>query len=178
MPFAAVLYFDQKNEQEFLSVWRSLSRKKLSANLEEAEIRPHITLAVFDELDCRPCESELARIAHVTRSISFQVTHFGLFTNPEPVVFAAPIFTKMLFNLHKQIHNALLVNAKNPWKFYQPDQWVPHCTLAIGFSLKNIGKIIHECMAINLPMLVQATQVGIVEFQPMKDIFRYDLSID
>jgi hypothetical protein len=61
---------------------------------------------------------------------------------------------------------------------YQPGHWVPHCTLALGFDLKNLGKIIDKCMGLQLPMQVQADQVGVVEFQPMKDVFKFRLISD
>lgn len=178
MSFAAVLYFEENHEKEFLRIWKSLSEANLTANLIEAEIRPHITLAIFDELNCRPCDSQLAKVAAHTRPISFQVTHLGLFTKPEPVVFAAPTITQELLNLHKHLHEALSDEARNPWEMYLSGKWVPHCTLALGFDLKNLGKIFDHCLALGLPMHVQADQIGIVEFQPMKDVFRFRLISD
>lgn len=178
MPFAAVLYFEEKHEKEFLRIWESLSSENLTANLVEAEIRPHITLAIFDELNCRPCDSQLAKVAAQTRPINFQITHLGLFTHPEPVVFAAPTITQELLSFHKDIHDTLAAEAKNPWEMYLPGQWVPHCTLALGFDLKNLGRIFDQCLKLGLPMQVQANQVGIVEFQPMKDVFKFRLISD
>lgn len=178
MSFAVVLYFEEKHEKEFLHVWESLSRENLTANLVEAEIRPHITLAIFDELNCRPCESQLSIVAANTRPISFQITHLGLFINPEPVVFAAPTVTQDLLSFHKHLHDVLATEAKNSWEMYQPGQWVPHCTLALGFDLKNLGRIFEKCLDLGLPMQVQADQIGVVEFQPMKDVFKFRLTSD
>lgn len=178
MSFAAVLYFEKNHEKEFLRIWESLSGENLTANLIEAEIRPHITLAIFDELNCRPCDSQLAKVAAHTRPISFQITHLGLFTNPEPVVFAAPTITPELLSFHRHIHDTLAAEAKNPWGMYLPRQWVPHCTLALGFDLKNLGIIFEKCLTLSLPMQVKADQIGIVEFQPMKDVFRFRLISD
>jgi 2'-5' RNA ligase len=176
--FAAVVYFEENHEEEFLRIWESLSAENLTANLAEAEIRPHITLAIFDELNCRPCDSQLANVAAHTRPISFQITHLGLFTKPEPVVFAAPTITQELLSFHKDIHETLAAEAKNPWEMYMPGQWVPHCTLALGFDLKNLGRIFEKCLGLGLPLHAQADQVGIVEFQPMKDVFKFRLISD
>jgi 2'-5' RNA ligase len=178
MSFAAVLYFEERDEKEFLRIWESLSSEKLTANLVEAEIRPHITLAIFDELNCRPCDSQLAKVAAHTQPMKFQITHLGLFTSPELVVFAAPTITQELLNFHKHLHDALANEAKKPWEMYLPGQWVPHCTLALGFDLKNLGRIFEKCLDLGLPMQVQADQVGIVEFQPMKDVFKFRLISD
>jgi len=176
--FAVVLYFEENHEKEFLRIWESLSSENLTANLVEAEIRPHITLAIFDELNCRPCESQSANVASHTQPISFQITHLGVFTRPELVVFAAPTVTQELLAFHSNLHDALATDTKNPWEMYLPGQWVPHCTLALGFDLKNLGKITDKCLELQLPMQVQANQVGVVEFQPMKDVFKFRLISD
>lgn len=173
MPFAVVLYFDEINERKFLNIWESLAKEGLSTNLIEAGIRPHITLAIYDELECRPCENKLAKIASQTKPIKFQITHLGLFKDPEPVVFAAPTFTQEFLDFHKQIHAVLAKESKNPWEKYLPDQWVPHCTLALGFDPANLDMIIRNCLVLEFPMDIQANQVGVVEFQPMKDLFKY-----
>lgn len=175
MPFAVVLYFDGKNERAFLNIWKALAEEKLSASLFESGIRPHITLAIYDELECRPCENELAKIASNTKPISFQFSHLGLFTQPEPVVFAAPTIFEEFLHFHKRIHETLALQSSNPWDMYIPNKWVPHCTLSLGFSLNDLGKILIKCMNLPLPMDVVARQVGVVEFQPMKDLFKYDL---
>jgi len=178
MPFAVVLYFDGKEEQAFLDIWKALAKEKLSANLFEAGIRPHITLAIYDELECQPCENELAKIASRTNPISFQISHLGVFTQPEPVVFAAPTLTEEFLDVHRSIHLGLVNKSKNPWERYLPDQWVPHCTLALGFSLDELEKILEKCLVLKFPLEIIANQVGVVEFQPMKDLFKYDLLSD
>lgn len=178
MAFAAVLYFEEDQEKKFLKIWESLSNENLTANLVEAEIRPHITLAIFDELNCRPCESQLAKVAAHTRPIDFQITYLGLFTKPEPVVFATPTVTQELLIFHKNLYDSLAADAKKPWEMYLPGKWVPHCTLALGIELKNLGRIFEKCLDLDLPMSVQANQVGVVEFQPMKDVFKFRLISD
>lgn len=178
MAFAVVLYFEESQERLFLKVWEDLAKEKLTTDLVEAEIRPHITLAIYDELNCQPCESQLARVASQTHPFAFHLTHLGLFTKPEPVVFAAPTFTEELLNFHKHLHDLLVTESKNPWEMYLPGKWVPHCTLALGFDLKDLGRIFEKCLELKLPMQVSADQVGVVDFQPMKDVFRFRLISD
>ena len=140
-----------------------------------AGIRPHITLAVYDELACQPCDNELARISARTASMSLKFTHLGVFSNSEPVIFAATMPTKELLDFHENLHAVLADESKKPWDLYRPGNWVPHCTLALDFEPEKIGKIIHSCQTLQLPMNVNAVQLGVVEFQPFRDIFNYDL---
>ncbi len=178
MPHAVVLYFKEKDEREFLKIWESLAYEHLSTSLADAEIRPHITLAIYDELNCDPCESQIEKIASYSSPMDIQITHLGLFTQPEPVVFAAPTFTQDFFDFHKHIHEVLSTESKNPWEMYLPGRWVPHCTLAMGFKFKDLGRIFEKCLELDIPMDVQVDQVGVVEFQPMKDVFKYPLIWD
>jgi 2'-5' RNA ligase len=178
MPHAVVLYFKEEHEKKFLKIWGSLASEHLSTNLVKAEIRPHITLAIFDELNCKPCEPQIKDIASQTPPLDIQITHLGLFTKPDPVVFAAPTFTQNFLNFHSYIHDVLVTESKNPWEMYLPGMWVPHCTLALGFKFKDLGRIFEKCLDLDLPMNIKADQVGVVEFQPMKDVYKYRLIWD
>ena len=151
-----------------------LEKDNLASGILDAGIRPHITLAIYDELNCQPCDGELAKISSKTESIFLQLSHFGFFSNPEPVVFIAPVPTKGLLEFHSNLHSRLAKQAKKPWELYQPGKWVPHCTLALNFRTENLPKIIHRCQSLPLPMDVNAVQLGVVEFQPVKDLFKYD----
>lgn len=173
MAFAVVLYFEEKNEREFLRIWNTLASEGLSTDLVKAEIRPHITLGIFDELNCQPCESQLAKVAAQTRPIEFQITYLGMFTHPEPVVFAAPTITAELIAFHQKLHEILADESKNPWEMYLPGKWVPHCTLALGFEIGQLEKVFKKCLELKLPMQIKTNQVGVVDFQPVKDVFRF-----
>ena len=174
MPYGVMLYFDVQTENTITNVWQSLAEHDLSSSMLDAGIRPHITLAIYEELDCRPCENELVKITSKTPSPSILFTHFGLFTNPEPVIFAAPLVTSELLDFHNELQVKLAGDGKDPWELYKPGKWVPHCTLALGYKIENEAKIIQRCQEMPLPMHVQATQMGVVNFKPVKDLFNYD----
>lgn len=174
MPYGVILYFDEQTEKEFFKVWQNLADLNLSSQVLEAEIRPHITLAIYEELDCQPCENELVKITSKTSSLPVQFTHLGIFTNPEPVVFAAPLITHELLDFHKNLHTRLTKEGKEPWELYKPGRWVPHCTLALDFQMKNLTEIIRYSQVLHFPMDVRAVQLGVVNFKPIRDMFKYD----
>ena len=174
MPYGVMLYFDVQTEKTILNIWQSLAKHNLSSSMLDAGIRPHLTLAIYEELDCRPCENELVKITSKTPSPSIQFTHLGLFTNPEPVIFAAPLVTKELLDFHNELQIRLAGDGKNSWELYKPGKWVPHCTLALGYKIENQAEIIRLCQEMPLPMHVQAVQMGVVNFKPVKDLFNYD----
>jgi len=174
MPYGVMLYFDDSTESTIKIIWQSIANNHLSSSMLDEGIRPHITLAIYDELDCRPCENELAKITSNTPSPTIQFTHLGLFTNPEPVIFAAPLVTKELLDFQSKLHLKLADNGKSPWDLYKPGKWVPHCSLALGYKIENQAEIFRLCQNMPLPMDVQAIQMGVVNFKPVKDLFKYD----
>ena len=174
MPFGVMLYFDSQTEKTISNIWQLLAGQNLTSSMLDAGIRPHLTLAIYDELDCRPCENELIKITRNIPAPVIQFSHFGLFTNPEPVIFAAPLVTKELLDLHKELHSRLAGDGKNAWELYKPGKWVPHCSLALGYKIENEAKIIQLCQQMPMPMNIKAVQLGVVNFKPVKDLFNYD----
>ena len=169
-----MLYFDAQTEKTIGKVWQTLADENLATGILDAGMRPHITLAIYDELYCQPCENELVKITSKTTSMAIKLAHLGIFTNPEPVVFAAPVPTKEFLDFHDNLHASLASEAKKPWELYQPGKWVPHCTLALGFKMENLAEIIRHCQTLPFPMDVRAVQMGVVEFQPIRDLLKYD----
>lgn len=174
MPYAVMLYFDTQIEQTIRKVWQTLAKDNLASSFLDSGIRPHITLAIYEELNCRPCENELVRITSETVSMAIQFTHLGIFTTPEPVVFAAPLSTREILDFHENLHANLASESKNSWDLYKPGKWVPHCTLALNFKIEDLTEIFRCCQALPFPMDVHAVQLGVVEFQPVRDLFKYD----
>jgi 2'-5' RNA ligase len=172
MPYAVMLYFDNQTERAISKVWQTLAENNLTTGVLYTGIRPHISLAIYDEIDCQPCENELIKISSMTAYMAINFAYLGIFTNPVPVVFAALIPTKELLDFHENLHSILFSKTKKPWELYKPGKWVPHCTLAQDFNIENLTEIIDRCKTLPFPMVVRAVQLGIVEFQPVRDLFK------
>jgi 2'-5' RNA ligase len=177
MPYGIMLYFDNRTERTINSIWQALAKHNLTSSMLDEGIRPHITLAIYEELDSRPCENEMIKLLSNTPSPSIQFTHLGLFTNPEPVIFAAPLVTKVLLDFHNELHLKLADEGKRSWEFYEPGKWVPHCSLALGYKVENQAEIFRLCQEMPLPMNAQVIQMGVVNFKPVKDLFKHDFQI-
>ena len=176
MPFALVMYFDHLSEEPIWKVRKDISDSGITSSLDNSGIRPHLTLNVFNEVDCLPCEEELAAFARKTRLMSLQVSYIGFFTNPDPVVFIAPTPTKELMIFHQNILSILPGNTRPASSMYLPGTWVPHCTLALDFEKEYIPDVVRLCLDLPLPFTMRATQVGVVEFQPIKDLYKFNLT--
>jgi len=176
MPTAILLYFDSSSEQRLCRMWQQLARDGVSNDLPASGIRPHLTLAVFDKLDCLPCEKVLARFAQLTRHLDLRAAHFGVFFQPEITLFLAPTPTRSLLDFHAALHQRLASQAQGSWQVYQPGTWVPHCTLAMNLSREDIAPAMASCASMPLPVDLHATQIAAADFIPLTDLFRYDLA--
>jgi len=178
MPYAVILYFDDQYTKPIENVWASIHNSGLTANMQEAGIRPHLTLAVYDQLTCQPCENRLADLAAHTHTISLRLSYVGVFTDPEPVIFVAPIPTQELLQFHQDVVTALDFDGNTPRSIYMPGTWIPHCTLAIGFDKEKVQELLEISLSLELPLDIGAVRIGVVEYQPLKDLFTYDLTAE
>lgn len=175
MPYAIVLYFNRAAEKKIRDVWKALADRGISTEVSSSGIRPHITLAIYDELKCQPCRDELAKFAARTNRLEIRITHMGVFRQPETVLFLAPTVTRELLDLHASIHESMAAHAGSSWEVYQPAKWVPHCTLAMNLDDGKLSQAITCCRSIELPWQLHATGIGAVEFVPVSDLFQFDL---
>lgn len=169
MPSALVLYFDEYSEQCIRDLWDSLENEGIPPDYS-ADIKPHITLAIYDELYCEPCGKELTEIEKQATNLSLTFSHIGFFHDQEVVLFLAPTPTETLLNFHKQVHSSLADSSKTPWDLYRPGKWVPHCTLALNIKPDKFNKAFYVCSRFKLPMTVKISKIGVVEFHPLNGI--------
>jgi hypothetical protein len=79
MPYAIVTYFDPPTERAVRAIWDDLAAQGISRDVPAAQIRPHITLAVYDDLDCLPCEEHLSAFQPALQKLKIRVDHVGVF---------------------------------------------------------------------------------------------------
>jgi 2'-5' RNA ligase len=175
MPYAVVTYFDPPTERAVRAIWDDLAARGISRDVPAAQIRPHITLAVYDDLDCLPCEEHLAVFQPALQKLKIRVDHVGVFFNPRAVLFLAPSVTMPLLEFHAQVHANLEIPSGKSWKIYRPGRWVPHCTLAIDLETGKLEKAMTLCAQLKFPMILRADSLGAVEFVPADDLFQHDL---
>jgi len=175
MAYAVVIYFDEISEQPILNTWSELEEKNISQALHNPGIRPHITLAVYDSLNCKECEKEIRQYTINSNLLYLSADYFGIFPHASPVIFIALAPNRDLMNFHRKIHQILETNAHGSWEIYQPVNWVPHLTLVRDIKKKNLSEVLEICMKIKLPLELRITQIGFVKFKPVKHLFEISL---
>ncbi|MDO9547306.1 MAG: 2'-5' RNA ligase family protein [Pelolinea sp.] len=178
MAYAIVLYFDENSEYPIYDVLDKLGEKGLSPSIHKGSIRPHMTLAIYDSINCSECEDEIKRFCEKPEILNIQADHFGIFPHETSVIFIAPAPTNELMNFQKKIHQILEGNVGEAWEMYQPGKWVPHCTLARDINKKDLSAALEICIQMKLPLDLRITQIGVVEFEPITPLFEVNLTED
>jgi 2'-5' RNA ligase len=176
MAYAVVFYFNKNSENPIYDIWKEFEEVGLSPNKHKEGIRPHMTLAIFDSMGCKECENELKRFVDESNMISIQANHLGVFPNQTSVIFIAPAPNIELLFFQKRIHQILEDKAEGPWEMYLPGKWIPHCTLAQQIEKKDLSTALNTCIQIRLPLELEISQIGVVEFEPIKPLFEIDFS--
>lgn len=175
MPFAVELALDEVASKTIDCIRNDLAKQKITNESNQSAMHPHLTLAIYEKLDCILCEQELSILVHDLHEMKFIFSHFGIFTHPENVLFLAPTMTQELFHLHRQVHTCLANQSVDSWPLYHPDNWVPHCTLAFGVEIINLPRALDIALKQKLPMDATAISLGVTEFFPAKNAFRIPL---
>ena len=173
MPYAIVLYFNKEQDAPIRKLHQILTNKKIISYLPEIAIGPHITLAIYDDLNCDQCEEEIRLLASRSESLEVILSHIGIFNNQQQVVFLAATVTDILLNFHNLVHKTLQNVSKKPWVNYLPGEWIPHCTLAMDLSKASVIEVVKLAQKIPLPITLNTESIGVVEFQPIKNLYSY-----
>ena len=96
----------------------------------EWKTRPHVTLAVYNDIDADRCAQLLEKLADEHRASPAILDSVGMF-NDTKTIFLSPTITRGLYDLHSELHALMKEFEASAWKWYKSDGWVPHCTVAL-----------------------------------------------
>ena len=130
MTYAIEMYFDKETEEKIMSLAKKVADAGLSTKYLEWKTRPHITLAVFNDVGEDRCTELLERFAKAHKAIPAFWESVGMF-NETKTIFLSPIMTRSIYDLHSELYALINEFDSTGWEWYQPDVWVPHCTVAL-----------------------------------------------
>ncbi len=176
MKYAVNLYFDKATEEKLSSLANSIAEETDSDKISGYNIRPHLTLACFNDVDEPQCINLLKTFAESHKSMPIKIGSVGMFTDSN-TIFATPNLTSGIFRFQHELHDIMTDFDKTGWDHYCPDNWSPHCTLAYTFEEGN--EIFLKASEILLrkfhPMTGNFAGVGLVNITPpAKEIFEIE----
>lgn len=124
-------YFDGEAEAAVRALWQRLERAGVPSPLsgEYGHHRPHVTFAlgsVIPPAARRDLATDLARLA-LPRLWLYTL---GSFPTSNNVLFLGAVTDAELLAVHVAVHDTLAGRVRDPWAYYLPGAWIPHCTLA------------------------------------------------
>lgn len=142
------------------------------------KIPPHISLIAADTINFESYISQLFEIIRYIKPFDVKFASFGYFPSTN-VVFLNPKESQNLRFLHSQIYNLVINQNLNQFSnlagisSYNPENWVPHSTLAIGSESVGIPKIIEIAqeildLQINKPFISKTGKIGLFSYPPFK----------
>ena len=159
------LFFDSETENTIRRAWSILRTRGLSSPLLRSGGKPHLTLALWEQLEPDIILDDLRSFARTHRP--FQVTFSSIATfGPESgTVFLGPVFTRELIIVHNQLYRIFNEMKDFSEGLYRPGSWVPHCSLTLGLEPPEVPEAINVCMdIINLPIRGWINEIGLLTF--------------
>ena len=80
-----------------------------------------------------------------------------------------------MLELHAQVQEILHSWCAEPNPYYLPGKWMPHCTLALELEPRLISQAVDIGLQLPLPLHGEITEIGVIEFRPVKHLFAFRL---
>ncbi len=178
MKYAINLYFDKDTEENLSRLANSVADEADSEKISGYDIRPHLTVACFNDVDEPQCIRLLQSFAESHKVISLKIGSVGMFPDSR-TIFATPTLTAGIFRLQRELHEIMKDFDKTGWTHYCPDNWSPHCTLA--YTIEEGNETFLKASGILLrkfhPMTGEFAGLGLVNITPpAREVFETELS--
>jgi hypothetical protein len=165
---AIELYFDDATEQAILDLRNVLYEDDVVPEPGIIEARPHISLTIL-EGDEIPFDL-LHGFAGATAPRKVQLTSLAGFAGSSGVLFLAPTPDDRLLGLHRDLHERLRNSAFASRQAYEPEVWVPHCTLEKDIPAADMGRAFAALLRAFEPIDGSLVQVGAVRYPPLEAV--------
>jgi 2'-5' RNA ligase len=142
----------------------------------ELDAIPHVSLAVFEQVDTALLASLVSAFAKDTQPFSLHFSSISIFPGEENVVFLAAVVTENLLRLHADFHARLNALGLKRDLYHLPGTWVPHCTVTMNEPLSQSLETIR--MIHNQEVLgeYRVSEIRVIEFRTVVNLASFYLS--
>jgi len=175
MAFAVELYFDPDAQARVHDLYTSLASRGITSYLLDIGTTPHLSLAVFDDLEPEHLNAELRAFAASHAPLWISLETVGSFPSSDGVIYIAPSPSDALFQLHADFHGRLDAVGITCSPLYRPDAWIPHCTVAQRVAAERISAVTDLVRTSAAFGPAQVQRVALVAVPPVRSIYRHQL---
>ena len=160
--YAVELYFKSGESETIHRLF-----KTTNSILADIDAKPHISLAVFDEVDIPRLCVILHEFAARLEPLTIRFSYIGLFPGTENIVFLAPVVTESLISAHAMLHRYLADADMKCHSYYLPGAWVPHCTITAEELLAQATETIQKIHSAQVLGEYHFDSIHLVKFRPV-----------
>ena len=124
-----VSLLDDEHYASVEGIWRELERD-FGVRGVYATPFPHFSYQVAESYPAERTEAVLRETALQCRPFKIRTAGLGVFNATHPVLYVAIVRGPELSALHEQLWSRLSPVGEGVSRYYAPDEWVPHITLA------------------------------------------------
>jgi 2'-5' RNA ligase superfamily len=164
MAYGIGLVFDPQTEAHIREVWCRLARQGFATPLARPGCLPHVSLILSETLHVDDLARDLEGLRHSPRRLEVRVSHVGVLTEPELVLFYGLTPTDQLLRVHADVARIYRRWSSAITARTQPGVWVPHCTLATQVDASRLSDAIAAAATLTLPWVATQVRLAMVQF--------------
>jgi 2'-5' RNA ligase len=158
------LVFDPQTEAHIRAVWCKLASQGFTTPLGRVGCLPHVSLILSETLHVDDLARDMAGLGHSHHRLEVRVSHVGVFTEPEIVLFYGMTPTARLLRLHADVERIYRRWSSGIIPRTQSGAWVPHCTLAGRVDAGRMSEAIAAAATPPLPWVANEVRLAIVQY--------------
>ena len=167
MPYAINFRSDNNSSENIRRLWEEYATLEESPSKEAMQYPPHLTLAIYDEVERDVLFAGLAAAVECLDCLTIRFESLGYFRAPYGIVlWAAPTLPQAVLNAHAKLHSTINPDLCRPT--YRPGNWVPHCSLATAIGNEREDEAIAIAERSIEPFEVTFDAVDSASFMPVQ----------
>lgn len=170
MPYAVEMFFEGQSTAAVREAWRRLAESHATPYMLDSGSRPHVTLAVFEEVRENALHEALAHFAARLPAFPLVLSRVGVFESTGVIYVAAEPWT-VLESVHRLFWSQCARIGSGAWEHYLPGNWTPHCTLAVDVAMRDADDAVRAANdALVLPIGARVESIAWVRFRPVEHL--------
>ena len=161
---SVVTLLDDQHYARVEAIWEELCQK-FDVRGMYVTAYPHFSYQVAERYSEEACDEALRRVAMSTPPFRIRTAGLGIFTVANPILYVSIVRSPQLSQLHQNIYEGIR-HAAVPGAvshYYQPEEWVPHITLAQGdIDQDKLAEIVRRLSARNFHWEIAVTNLTMI----------------